>query len=59
MTVVLNGKKLADDICENLKAQTLKLPKKPKLAVIVVGNINAVVIVVVCRFACNAERRII
>ncbi len=38
MTVILDGRKLADKIIEDLKAAALKLIKKPKLAVIFVGN---------------------
>lgn len=35
---ILDGKGLADKITENLKAEVSKLEKKPKLAVILVGN---------------------
>ena len=38
MTIVLDGKSLADKITQNLKSEVLKLGKKPKLAVILVGD---------------------
>ncbi len=38
MTVILDGKSLADKICEQLKSETQKLSKKPKLAVIYAGD---------------------
>lgn len=38
MTVILDGKAFANKIIENIKLNTEKLVKKPKLAVILVGN---------------------
>lgn len=38
MTTILNGKELASKITENLKNEVSALSKKPKLAVILVGN---------------------
>ena len=38
MTVILDGKKFADKITEKLRVETQKLSKKPKLAVIIVGD---------------------
>lgn len=38
MVQILDGKKYADEICENLKIEISKLSKKPKLAVIVIGD---------------------
>lgn len=38
MTIILDGKKLADKITENIKNSVQQLAKKPKLAVIIVGN---------------------
>ncbi len=38
MGVILDGKKLADNIIEELRTASLKLTKKPKLAVIIVGD---------------------
>ncbi len=38
MTIILDGKKLANEIIEDLKNLTVKLEKKPKLAVILAGN---------------------
>ncbi len=38
MTTILDGKKLAKKITENIKKQVENLEKKPKLAVILVGN---------------------
>lgn len=38
MTIIFDGRKLADKIIENLKNNTSKLQKKPKLAVILAGN---------------------
>ena len=37
MTIILDGKSLADKITQNLKNEVSKLDKKPKLAVILVG----------------------
>lgn len=38
MTIILDGKSLADKITQNLKNEVSKLDKKPKLAVILVGD---------------------
>ncbi len=38
MTVILDGKKTAEKIIENLKEKTASLSKKPKLAVILAGD---------------------
>ena len=38
MTIILDGKSLADKITQNLKNEVSKLNKKPKLAVILVGD---------------------
>ncbi len=38
MTIILDGKKTAEKIIENIKAITASLSKKPKLAVILAGN---------------------
>ena len=38
MTVILDGKNLANKIIENLKNDTQELTKKPKLAVLLVGD---------------------
>ena len=38
MTTILDGKKLSEKILADLKEKTSKLAKKPKLAVILVGN---------------------
>ena len=38
MGFILDGKKLADNIIEELRTASLKLTKKPKLAVIIVGD---------------------
>lgn len=38
MGVILDGKKLADNIIEELRKASLNLTKKPKLAVIIVGD---------------------
>jgi len=38
MSIILDGKSAADKIIENLKKNTLTLSKKPKLAVIMVGD---------------------
>lgn len=38
MTIVLDGNKLSEKITEELKTKTAELVKKPKLAVIIVGN---------------------
>ncbi len=41
MTTILDGKQLALKITENIKKEVEKLEKKPKLAVVVVGNYSA------------------
>ncbi len=41
MTVILDGKSLANKILENIKINTQNLSKKPKLAVILVGDDSA------------------
>lgn len=41
MTVILDGKKTAEKIIENIKTCTASLSKKPKLAVILAGNNSA------------------
>lgn len=41
MTIILDGKSLADKITQNLKNEVSKLDKKPKLAVILVGDNSA------------------
>lgn len=38
MTIILDGKQISLKICENIKCQSLKLNKKPRLAVILVGD---------------------
>lgn len=38
MTIVIDGKKLAAKITENIKTEVLTFQKKPKLAVILIGN---------------------
>ena len=38
MTTILDGKKLAENITEQIKQEVSKLSKKPKLAVVLVGN---------------------
>ena len=38
MTTILNGKELASKITENIKQEVSTLSKKPKLAVVLVGN---------------------
>lgn len=46
MTLILEGKKLANEICEGLKKEVEGFTKKPKLAVILVGYDNASLIYV-------------
>ena len=41
MVVIIDGKKVSEEIFKNIKKDVLKLPSKPKLAVILVGDNHA------------------